>query len=82
MNRGVFVLINKNDPAIKGKRIFKSRIVDEIKGKETDHLFEKSRLVVQAWNDTGKKEEVCLSASIREHFNSEAKRGNRPTYKK
>jgi len=35
-------------------RIFNSRFVDEIKNEGTDKAFEKSRLVVQAFNDTDK----------------------------
>jgi hypothetical protein len=42
-------------------RIFKSRIVREIKGKATPTPFEKSRLVIQAYNDHGK--EVILTQS-------------------
>ena len=41
----VFILIYKTDFRINRQRIFKSRIVDEVKGKETI-LYEKSRLVV------------------------------------
>jgi len=37
-----------------GVRIFNSRFVDEIKNEGTDKAFEKSRLVVQAFNDTDK----------------------------
>jgi hypothetical protein len=36
----------------RGVRIFNSRFVDEIKNEGTDKAFEKSRLVVQAFNDT------------------------------
>ena len=36
-------------------RIFKSRIVNEIKGKATDTPYEKSRLVIQGYNDEGKE---------------------------
>jgi hypothetical protein len=36
-------------------RIFKSRIVNKIKGKATDILYEKSRLVIQGYNDEDKK---------------------------
>jgi hypothetical protein len=38
----------------RGVRIFNSRFVDEIKNEGTDKAFEKSRLVVQAFNDTDK----------------------------
>jgi hypothetical protein len=42
-------------------RIFKSRIVREIKGKQTNTPYEKSRLVIQAYNDAGK--EIVLTQS-------------------
>lgn len=42
-------------------RIFKSRIVNEVKGKTTDHPYEKSRLVIQGYNDRNK--EVILTQS-------------------
>jgi hypothetical protein len=35
-------------------RIFKSRIVNEIKGKGTNKPYEKSRFVIQGYNDDGK----------------------------
>jgi hypothetical protein len=36
-------------------RIFKSRIVNKIKGKATDILYEKSRLVIQDYNNEDKE---------------------------
>ena len=39
----------------KGIRIFNLRFVDEIKNPGTETAFEKSRLVVQAYNDQGKE---------------------------
>ena len=45
-------------------RLFKSRFVDEIKGKATAQPFEKSRLVIQAYNDDGKKEILTQSPTI------------------
>ena len=43
------------DPAKYGNiRIFDSRFVNEVKGKATPTPFEKSRLVIQAFQDTGK----------------------------
>jgi hypothetical protein len=42
-------------------RIFNSRFVDEVKGKATKTPYEKSRLVIQAYNDEGK--EVILTQS-------------------
>jgi hypothetical protein len=45
IKRRVFVLIYKNNLKVKGKRIFKSRIVDIIK-RDKESLYKKSRLVV------------------------------------
>jgi hypothetical protein len=38
----------------KNIRIFKSRIINEIKGKATNALYEKSRLIIQGYFDEGK----------------------------
>ena len=38
-----------------GIRIFNSRFVDEVKNAGTSTAFEKSRLVVQAYNDAEKE---------------------------
>ena len=63
--RGVFVPIHKSDLRLKGQRIFKSRMVDGgVKGKETTKPYEKSRLVIQAFNDKGKKEILTQSPTI------------------
>lgn len=45
-------------------RIFKSRFLDEIKNPITDRAFEKSRLVVQAYNDEGKDMVLTQSPTI------------------
>ena len=50
LEKGVFETINIADIP-KGVRIFNSWFVDEIKNPGTDKAFEKSRLVVQAYND-------------------------------
>lgn len=47
-----------------GVRIFRSRIVNEIKGKATDTPFEKSRLVIQGYNDDGKEAILTQSPTI------------------
>lgn len=53
IEKGVFQVVNLKDiPS--DIQIFKSRFVDEIKNPGTDKAFEKSRLVVQAYNDTDK----------------------------
>jgi hypothetical protein len=57
--REVFAFEQFNDSKHKRERIFKSRIVREIKGKATPTPFKKSRLVIQAYNNHGK--EVILT---------------------
>jgi len=63
MEKGVFELV-PYDRSMDGKRIFRSRFVDEVKGKGTDNPFEKSRLVVQAFADNGKKQILTQSPTI------------------
>ena len=53
LEKGVFAVVTDSDVP-QGVRIFNSRFVDEIKHSGTDKAFEKSRLVVQAYNDQGK----------------------------
>jgi hypothetical protein len=53
--RGVFEIIDSDSEEIRNARIFGSRTVNEIKGKETTTPYEKTRLVIQAFNDKGKK---------------------------
>jgi hypothetical protein len=53
--RGVFEIIDSDSEEIRNARIFGSRTVNEIKGKETTTPYEKTRLVIQAFNDEGKK---------------------------
>ena len=45
-------------------RIFSSRFVNTLKGEGTDKAFEKSRLVIQAYNDQGKLELLTQSPTI------------------
>jgi hypothetical protein len=53
LEREVFEVVLPNQvPA--GVRIFNARFVDEVKNAGTDKAFEKSRLVVQAYNDEDK----------------------------
>lgn len=63
LERGVFEFINVNDIPT-GARIFKSRFVDQIKNAGTANAFEKSRLVVQAYNDSDKKKVLTQSPTI------------------
>lgn len=63
MAEGVFKIVPWEDEHHKGTRIFNSRMVNEIKGK-MDIPYEKSRLVIQAWNDTGKQSILTQSPTI------------------
>jgi hypothetical protein len=63
LEKGVFQLVNITTVP-HGTRIFNSRFVDEIKNKGTDHAFEKSRLVVQAYNDYEKELVLTQSPTI------------------
>jgi len=47
-----------------GIRVFNSRLVNEVKGKATDAPFEKSRLVIQAYNDEEKSMILTQSPTI------------------
>ncbi len=49
---------------LQGVRIFNLRFVDEIKNAGTDKAFEKSRLVVQAYNDYEKELVLTQSPTI------------------
>ena len=63
VGRGVFNF-ELFDPTVHGGyRIFKSRMVREVKGK-TLVPYEKSRLVVQGYNDEGKREILTQSPTI------------------
>jgi Reverse transcriptase (RNA-dependent DNA polymerase) len=53
IEKGCFAIVKESEVPL-GLRIFNSRFVDEIKHQGTDKAFEKSRLVVQAYNDPGK----------------------------
>lgn len=61
LTRGVFAFEQYDELKHGRERIFKSRIVRQIKDKETPTPFEKSRLVIQVYNDFGK--EVILTQS-------------------
>jgi hypothetical protein len=61
--RGVFEFV-RYDPRQHRGRIFNSRLVNEIKGKTTEAPYEKSRLVIQAYNDAGKEQILTQSPTI------------------
>jgi hypothetical protein len=44
--KGVFEIIDSDSKEIRNARIFSSRTVNKIKGKETTTLYEKTRLVI------------------------------------
>jgi hypothetical protein len=62
--RGVFEFVQYDPNKHSGIRIFNSRLVNEVKGKTTNTPFEKSRLVVQAYNDEGKELILTQSPTI------------------
>ena len=47
-----------------GIRLFNSRFVDEVKNTGTSKAFEKSQLIVQAYNDQGKELVLTQSPTI------------------
>lgn len=63
LDRGVFQVRNRSEVP-PGTRIFGSRFVDEIKFKGTEKAFEKSRLVVQAFNDSDKAQILTQAPTI------------------
>ena len=63
LNKGVLDVIALTDVP-PGVRLFNSRFVDEIKNPGTSAAFEKSRLVVQAFNDQGKGTVMTQSPTI------------------
>ena len=63
MERNVFQIINKRDIP-PNTRVFNLRFVDEVKNAGTEKAFEKSRLVVQAYNDANKDLVLTESPTI------------------
>jgi hypothetical protein len=61
--KGVFELVQPEDIP-QGVRIFDARFVDEIKNPGTENAFEKSRLVVQAYQDNEKRTVLTQSPTI------------------
>jgi hypothetical protein len=61
---GVFCFENYDLYRHGGIRIFKSQIVNEVKGKTTTKPYEKSRLVVQGYADDGKRIVLTQSPTI------------------
>lgn len=61
--KGVFEFLPW-DITMTGKRIFDSRVVKDVKDKHTLTPYEKSRLVVQAFNDAGKQMVLTQSPTV------------------
>src|SRR6266571_8376200 len=59
ITRGVFKFEKYDPTKFNGVYIFKSRMVNEIKGKANDATFKKLRLIIQGYNNDGK--EVILT---------------------
>lgn len=55
LGNGVFRFEQFDPVKHEGIRIFNSRLVNEVKDKQTLHPYEKSRLVIQGYDDQGKK---------------------------
>ncbi|KAI0991867.1 hypothetical protein K3495_g16320, partial [Podosphaera aphanis] len=62
--RGVFVFVKFSPDLHKGIRIFHSRIVNEVKDKNSGRPYEKSRLVIQGYADEGKDKILTQSPTI------------------
>src|ERR1700710_1416669 len=65
LEKGVFQVVDRNSVP-QETRIFNSRFVDEIKNKDTEKAFQKSRLVVQAYNDQEKDLVLTQSPTIQQ----------------
>ena len=65
LEKGVFEVVTISD-VLSRMRIFNSRFVDKIKNEGTAIAFEKSRLVVQAYNNHGKEEILIQSPTIQQ----------------
>ena len=64
INEGVFRFETYDESKHAEFRIFKSRMVHEIKGKATNAPYEKSRLVIQGYQDDGKRIILTQSPTI------------------
>lgn len=62
--KGGFEFIPYDPVSMQGVRLFNSRLVNEVKGRTTSTPYEKSRMVIQAYNDEGKFEILTQSPTI------------------
>ena len=67
LEKGVFKVINIKDLFTEA-RVFESRFVNQMKNEGTEKAFEKSRLVMQTFNDS-KKHEILTQISIIQRIN-------------
>ena len=63
IEKGIFIFVSKKEMS-ENMRIFNSRFVDEVKNVDTNSTFEKSRLVMQAYNDSTKHLILTQSSTI------------------
>ena len=63
IEKRMFISVNKKEIS-ENMRIFNSRFVDEVKNADTNSTFEKSRLVMQAYNDSTKHLVLTQSSTI------------------
>jgi hypothetical protein len=61
---GVLRIMYDLDKIPEDMRVFNSRFVDKVKYAGTARAFEKSRLVIQAYNDAGKEEILTKSPTV------------------
>jgi hypothetical protein len=55
----IFEIIKYNPKIYRNKRIFKLRLIREIKNKTIDFPFKKSRLIIQVFKDKRKENIFC-----------------------
>lgn len=65
LKKNVFLVVDRKN-VFDDARIFNSRFVDEVKNADTDKIFEKSRLMIQAYNDVNKGLVLTQSPTIQQ----------------
>ena len=63
LEKEIFEIMNKQDIPAEA-RVFNSRFVNQIKNKGTEKVFEKSRLIIQAFNNLGKYKILTQALTI------------------
>ena len=67
LEKEVFKIINIKDLFIKA-RVFENRFVNQMKNERIEKAFEKSRLIMQTFNDS-KKQKILIQISIIQRVN-------------